>query len=158
MFAEVLGAELGCTNVQPEGGGSWSRNRVLTVPLFVFDMPFPAARHAAAGLRSALPAAPPLPEDAAPRRHTPPALPAMRLTRVEARALEALNRMGAGLDDRVSPDTLRRAFRRLARRYHPDRHPGTSAVEQDRLARIFAEATEHYRLLAAALESRVPPR
>ena len=174
MFADVLDAELGCTNVPPGGGGSGSGHRVLTAPLFVLEMPFPAARDAGGGLRSALPAAglrvmgrvgaparpasPTHPQDPPPPRHTPPPVPAIRLTRLEARAVEALNRMGAGLDDRVSLDTLRRAFRRLARRYHPDRHPGTSAVEQDRLARLFAEATDHYRLLAAALESRVPPR
>ena len=51
------------------------------------------------------------------------------------------------LDDARTPDALRRAYRKLARRYHPDRHPASSLTERERLARLFAEATEHYRLL-----------
>ncbi len=62
-----------------------------------------------------------------------------------------LNDLGADLDDSLSPSTLRRAFRQLAHRYHPDRHPGRNAAELQQLARLFTEATEHYRVLAAAL-------
>jgi curved DNA-binding protein CbpA len=63
----------------------------------------------------------------------------------------ALNALGAGLGEDLSATTLRRAFRRLARRYHPDRHPESSPAELEHLARLFAEATDHYRVLAAAL-------
>ena len=52
------------------------------------------------------------------------------------------------LDDARTPDALRRAYRKLARRYHPDRHQGCGAAERERLARLFAEATDHYRLLS----------
>ena len=55
------------------------------------------------------------------------------------------------LDDAGTPDALRHAYRTLARRYHPDRHAGCSAAERERLARLFAEATEHYRRLAGRL-------
>ena len=51
------------------------------------------------------------------------------------------------LDDAATLDSLRRAYRTLARHYHPDRHQGCSASERERLARLFAEATEHYRQL-----------
>jgi len=51
------------------------------------------------------------------------------------------------LDEARTPDDLRRAYRTLAHRYHPDRHPTSSPAERERLARLFAEATEHYRLL-----------
>jgi len=59
--------------------------------------------------------------------------------------LSALERQA--LDDARTPDALRRAYRALAHRYHPDRHPASSPAERERLARLFAEATEHYRLL-----------
>jgi len=88
----------------------------------------------------------------------PVATATTRLTALEARAMAALNALGAGLDDTVSPDTLRRAFRQLAHRYHPDRHPGSSGAETARLARLFAEATDHYRLLAAGLDARLALR
>jgi hypothetical protein len=65
-----------------------------------------------------------------------PTLPA-RLTSLERQTL----------DDAQTPDALRRAYRKLAHRYHPDRHPASSLPERERLARLFAEATEHYRLL-----------
>ena len=52
------------------------------------------------------------------------------------------------LDDARTPDALRRAYRKLARRYHPDHHQSCSPAERERLARLFAEATDHYRLLS----------
>ena len=77
---------------------------------------------------------------------------------VEARALRELNRLGAGLDESLSQGTLRRAFRRLARRYHPDRHPESAAAEQERHAQLFADATAHYRVLSAALDAHAGAR
>jgi hypothetical protein len=58
------------------------------------------------------------------------------------------------LDDARTPDALRRAYRNLALRYHPDRHQGCGAAEHERLASLFAEATAYYRLLAASLDAR----
>jgi hypothetical protein len=140
-FADVLDAHLGCTPVPPVRPAL--SNRPLTSALFVFDMPVAAAARPAA----------------APRREpSRPAAPAIVLTTLEQRALRALNALGADLDERLSLDTLRRAFRQLAHRYHPDRHPDTSAAEHERLARLFADVTGHYRLLAASLEGRLPPR
>jgi hypothetical protein len=65
-----------------------------------------------------------------------PPLP-VHLTSLERQTLEGAR----------TPDALRRAYRTLAHRYHPDRHQGCSAAEREQLARLFAEATEHYRLL-----------
>lgn len=124
----MLAAQLNCTDV-PHARGAWSRP--LTPPLFIFDLPRPAVRVSSA----------------APRRDMPPLLSPLHI-----RSLAALNALGAGLDECLSPSTLRRAYRRLARRYHPDRHPGSGAAEQQRLARAFAEATEHYRVLKSALQ------
>ena len=137
-FAEVLEAHLGCTAVPPPPLRAWN-GRPVTAPLFAFELPLTAARPAPA---------PPRPEP--PR----PIAQRLRLTTMEQRALDALNALGAGLDDALTPAVLRRAFRVLAHRYHPDRHPGSNTAELDRLARLFAEATAHYRLLWAALDAR----
>jgi hypothetical protein len=131
-FAELLDAHLGCTDVPPPVARGWT-GRPVTAPLFAFELPLTAKPAPAA----------PRPE---PQR---PAAPRLRLTTVEQQALDALNALGAGLDDELTPATLRRAFRGLAHRYHPDRHPGRSAAEHARLARLFAEVTAHYRLLSA---------
>jgi DnaJ-class molecular chaperone len=75
------------------------------------------------------------------------------LTGRQQRALTQLNDLGARLRADFTVRELRSAFRELARRYHPDRHPGGSRVETARLARMFAEVTESYRQLLAACES-----
>jgi hypothetical protein len=120
-FAEILDAELGCTNVPPVVQ-VWNA-RPVTAPLFAFELPLTAAR----------PAPTPVPA----RAEAPPPV---RLSTLERQTL----------DDARTPDALRRAYRTLARRYHPDHHHGSNAAERERLARLFAEATEHYRLLRAS--------
>ena len=161
-FAELLESELNCTNVPPHAGhasGAW--NRPLTTPLFVFEASRPVARTGSVDLRSGAPAfepprrnpftdAPPPREDCRASFQEPTPAPKVKLGLRGMRALAGLNALGAGLDDTLTLNTLRRAFRQLAHRYHPDRHQGCSVAEQGQLARTLAEATEHYRVLVAA--------
>ena len=157
-FAEILASELNCTNVPRASGAG---GRLLTTPLFVFEGPRPVISRGCIDRRSSVPPFNPargtrVGHAPAPESHStpftePPTTQQVTLNASALRALAALNHLGADLDERLSPRTLRRAFKRLARRYHPDRHPGSSAAEQERLAHLFAEATEHYRVLAAAL-------
>ena len=42
---------------------------------------------------------------------------------------------------------LRSAFRALAREYHPDRHPGSSEFERERLAALFTRLRAAYEQL-----------
>ena len=150
-FAEILEAELNCTNVPPPAdhpSSTW--NRPLTTPLFVFDFPRPVLHVFEGDLRNTAHAHPRT-QGSAPPIAEPPSTAKTPLNASEKRALMALNALGAGLSEDPSAPALRRAFRRLARRYHPDRHPESSAAELERLARLFADATEQYRVLAAAL-------
>jgi hypothetical protein len=112
-FAEILDAQLGCTDVPPAAVRAW-RSRPLTAPLFTFALPLTAV----------------------PAEHVEPPLPA-RLTSLDVKAL----------DDATTRKALRVAFRTLARRYHPDSHPGCSPDDRARLSRLFAEATDRYRIL-----------
>ena len=109
-FAELLDAQLGCTNVPPVA--PMRKSRPVTPPLFAFEFPLRPAP--------------------APARVEQP-LP-VRLSALERQSL----------DEARTPDALRRAYRKLARRYHPDRHQECSAAERERLARLFAEATDLY--------------
>lgn len=77
--------------------------------------------------------------------------PSVRLlTSEERRALDVLNALGAVLAEGFTAAELRRQYRLLARRIHPDRHPHAAADERVRLSRAFAAATDSYRLLAAS--------
>jgi DnaJ-class molecular chaperone len=63
-------------------------------------------------------------------------------------ALTHLREAGAStLDDTFTLETLKQAFRTLALRYHPDRHPGCTEQERGRLAAAFAGVHEAYRTL-----------
>ena len=141
-FAEILETHLGCTDVPP-APRAWS-DRPRTAPLFAFEFPLTPRRDTRLDR----------PQAAPPPPSSQPVTPVVRLTALEQRALAALNDLGAGLDACLTPATLRRAFRKLARRYHPDSHPGSTAAERQQMGRLFADATDHYRVLAASLEAR----
>jgi hypothetical protein len=136
-FADVLRAKLESGRESaPHGGQGWSA-RPLTPPLF------------GAGLGARR-----MPTSAYVWAEAPPApRPPATLSPEARRALAALNDLGANLDDSLDTTDLRRAFCRLAHLYHPDRHPGSSRAEQERLSRLFAEMTDLSRLLASALET-----
>jgi curved DNA-binding protein CbpA len=74
------------------------------------------------------------------------------LSRVQRRAFDALNALGARLSPDFGLQELRREYRRLAYRLHPDRHHERGDVERERLAHAFGEATNHYRDLLAAVD------
>jgi DnaJ-like protein len=75
--------------------------------------------------------APPRPETAAPR--------SARADTLRAQALRLL-----GLEGEPRADDVRAAFRRMARQWHPDRHPGVSEPIRAALGRRFAQITGAY--------------
>ncbi len=109
----------------------------------------PASRGGAPG--RAAPGAPVPPARPAPAAEPRSAfVPARRvLTVAEQRALDRLLLLGARLDDQFSADDLRREYRRLALRLHPDRHVTAPAADRATLAEAFARATASYRCLQA---------
>lgn len=86
-------------------------------------------------------------------RPAPRVVPIVRARRVlsvkEQRALDRLLLLGARLDDHFSADDLRREYRALALRLHPDRHAHAPAADRAVLAEAFARATASYRCLQA---------
>lgn len=109
----------------------------------------PASRAGAPDRKSAgAPVAPARPAPAGQSR--PTFVPARRvLTVAEQRALDRLLLLGARLDDQFSADDLRREYRKLALRLHPDRHVTAPAADRATLAEAFARATASYRCLSA---------
>lgn len=81
----------------------------------------------------------------------PPAARRRRLTAMQWRSLDTFNRLGASLPVDFSAGDLRSAFRLLARRYHPDRHPGAVAPDRQRLAQQFTSLRTSYETLLTAL-------
>jgi hypothetical protein len=74
---------------------------------------------------------------------------ARELTAEQQRALAGLIALGARLDAGFTQRELQSAFRSLARRFHPDRHPDSTDAERTTLSRQFAAVLEHYRRLCA---------
>jgi hypothetical protein len=75
------------------------------------------------------------PASSQPRRAAPPDTP-------RARALRTL-----GLQGEPGVDAVRAAFRQLARRWHPDRHPGASEQARVVLCQRFAQISGAYEQL-----------
>jgi hypothetical protein len=105
----------------------------------------PAAASTTAGVATGRrPEAPPPPK-AAPHRAQ-----GRTLTTRQQQAFDVFRAWGAALGPSFTTRDLRSAYRALARRYHPDRHPEADAVGKARAASQFAELREHYRHLTAA--------
>ena len=85
-----------------------------------------------------------------------------RLKRVlvarERRALRELIALGADLNADFTATELRRAFRLLALRYHPDCHPNQDEQAKAQLSRTFSEVAEHHRCLLAVVAPVGPIR
>ncbi|MSO30998.1 MAG: J domain-containing protein [Acidobacteria bacterium] len=69
----------------------------------------------------------------------------------EQRALDYLVGLGARLEPDLTMAELRSAFRALAREYHPDRHPGSSPQQRERLAALFRRLRQAYEHLQGAI-------
>lgn len=152
-FADTLDAALGSersyTPVPPPGApftsrhanpflfSNWTAQRAMDGYAKVWQ---PRCEPAAAEPRMA-------PPQAAPR-------PARVLTEVQRREFDALRRSGAALTADFTVAELRREYRKLARRFHPDSHPGCSASVAETLSREFAAVTASYQRLLASIEPR----
>jgi hypothetical protein len=172
-FADVLESTLSAGVAPACAPRQWS-SRPITPPLFVFGdtrlhvraaAPVPVAAEPLTSFATGAPHVAPEPPPAADPTQSwfddAPVIPAAARARARVlpalppaarAALASLNALGAGLEALPSQASLRQAFRRLARQYHPDRHHAAGPREQQRLARLFAGATDHYRLLMAALD------
>lgn len=120
-FGEVLDDLVG--RFQPEApaaGPRWHPG-IATRPLLSFDGNPPRPRLARVSRR-----------------------PARTLSARERAALDLLVGLGASLTPGFTRQELRSAFRALARRYHPDAHPATSAAEKARLSSRFATLRDAY--------------
>ncbi len=80
--------------------------------------------------------------------------PAHRLTAEQQQAFERFERLGARVPSGFTADELRREYRHLAVRFHPDRHGDCSPLEREQRARSFSEAADLYRVLRAVVEPR----
>ena len=67
----------------------------------------------------------------------------------------ALSRLGLSTD--ATPEHVRAAFRQLARRWHPDRHPAAGDRTRAALCRRFAEISAAYQELMALADVEAAP-
>jgi hypothetical protein len=109
------------------------QDRVATHSYFWFEQ----------GLKASA-AVPPLAGTVADRAPEPPPRPRRTLSPRQQQALDVLVGLGGRLESDFTPDDLRRVYRTLARRYHPDGNPGCSDVEKAQLASQFARAHDAY--------------
>lgn len=92
--------------------------------------------------------------DAVAKTFPAPPRPVRALTADQPQALDALNTLGAQLTSGFTAQELRRAYRWLAQRVHPDRQHDYGEGERARRARLFIAATAHYRHLLALVDTR----
>ena len=88
-----------------------------------------------------------------PRTRATPRAPRRKLTPLQQRSLDAFVDAGASIGPDFSADEVRSAYRRLARRFHPDRHPLAADEEKAALSRQFAAVTSDYEVLLTALDA-----
>lgn len=94
------------------------------------------------------------------RRHSPavPPISAPRTARVltgaQQRAFDVLIAFQAKLTADFTAKDLRREYRLLALRLHPDRHQALTEAERALLSRRFADASASYRCLLLSVEPR----
>ncbi len=62
--------------------------------------------------------------------------------------------LGGRLSGDFTADDLQREYRRLAKRYHPDRHGAASAWDRDQMGRRFSEVSDSYRCLRGLVDAR----
>jgi DnaJ-domain-containing protein 1 len=82
-----------------------------------------------------------------PERERPPYRDVSPRAHVSASHLSAARVLGVAPG--ADPDEIKRAYRRLAKDFHPDLHPGASEEERRTLQDRFAEVTAAYRALVA---------
>lgn len=150
-FTEELEGALGSDRDRPPSTQATSSVPRAVSPPFVFAGPQPRFHGRIVGRAfRALAGSPD--EHASSRRQASPPRSAHPLTATERRAFNELVALGADLPINFTRADLRRSFRSLARRYHPDRHPTSTPADRARLAAAFASVSDHYRCLTALLD------
>ena len=84
---------------------------------------------------------------ASPPPPPPPVRPRRTLSPRQREAFAAFVQLGARISDDFTEQELRSMFRLLALRYHPDRHPGSTDSERERLSVRFAQLHDAYESL-----------
>lgn len=147
QFSEVLEAKLADASEQHpprcDAGPTW------TTAAFVHPLPMFGAHGARlAGAASARAAC--LAYSGTDRQAWPYRPPRRRLSQTQQLALDCLRGFGAAfLADDFTYADVKRAFRLLVKRFHPDSHPGAGEAERAYLARAFIRITLAYQQLTA---------
>ena len=136
-FAHLLEEALRRTPAEPPAPRAWSASPLPHPATFLFSRPLTSA---------------------VPRWPQPPVARPLRvrhaLTPAQQAAVDRFAALGVSLAADFGADELRRAYRRLAQRYHPDRHAGADPGQRETLVRGFADAAAAYRCLRPLVDPR----
>jgi len=135
-FAQLLDETLAAEPVRSSSSSGRPFRPAPVIGFFDFTARPPQQQPTARAARAPWTAAPAL----RPIRHFSPR---------ERVAFDELVGLGATLREDFTADELRRAFRELARRFHPDRHQGMAQADLGRLSELFRRAHKAYRTLQA---------
>lgn len=147
-FAEVLDDALAGAGAHARRTVAWSAAAGVrdAADPFVFARPMSPG---AAWTRSyPRPGAPPAPPPSRPRLEAP------RLDAVQQHAFDRLVALGATLSATFTADDLKREYRRLALRYHPDRRTAGLAAGPSDASATFATIADACRCLRQVVEPR----